>query len=295
MIRSMTGFGRASFEVEGVGFELEIRTVNSRHLDVRIKLPRSINANDLELKSAVQARMQRGKVDLSVSLAGGGPASKLELDLEAAGQYLEAAAKLREECGLEGGLEIEAILGLPGVTRVSELQFPAEDFQAALLEAANVAVSATDAMRAREGETLMKDLSGRLVRVIELVDSFEARSGLVVEAARQRLRKRSKQLEQDTGILDEGRLHQEIVIAADRMDISEELVRLRSHVDQFHRILDEGSAEVPVGRRLDFLLQELGREANTVGSKVADAPLAHDVVELKTELERIREQVQNLE
>ena len=159
----------------------------------------------------------------------------------------------------------------------------------------DAALTALEAMRLAEGEALEADLSGRLDRVIELVVSFERRSGQVMEAARERLRKRIEQIRQDVGSVDEARLHQEIVIAADRLDITEELVRLRSHVDQFRSILAEADVGNPVGRRLDFLLQEMGREANTVGSKANDAPLAHDVVELKTELERVREQVQNVE
>jgi uncharacterized protein (TIGR00255 family) len=150
-------------------------------------------------------------------------------------------------------------------------------------------------MRAIEGEALLQDFESRLERVLELVSDFEERAGTVVEAAREKLRKRSQQLAEDTGLLDEARFHQELVIAADRMDITEELVRLRSHVDQFRDILSEAKAGAQVGRKLDFLLQELGRETNTVGSKAADAPLAHGVVELKSELERIREQVQNVE
>jgi len=148
-------------------------------------------------------------------------------------------------------------------------------------------------MRRSEGAALATELESRLVTVEGLVATLQGRSSEVVEAAKERLRKRTEQIRQETGMLDEARLHQEIVIAADRLDITEELVRLRSHVDQFRSIIDaEGQ---PVGRRLDFLLQEMGREANTVGSKANDAPLAHTVVELKTELERIREQVQNVE
>ena len=137
--------------------------------------------------------------------------------------------------------------------------------------------------------------ASRLEKIGQLADAFELRAGLVLEAARERLRKRTEQLRSETGLLDEARLHQEIVIAADRLDITEELVRLRSHVGQFKQILESAGVGTPVGRRLDFLLQEMGREANTVGSKANDAPLAHEVVELKTELERIREQVQNVE
>jgi len=157
------------------------------------------------------------------------------------------------------------------------------------------AIAATLRMRASEGEGLELEFRRRLGRVVELVDALEARSATVQVFVRERLRKRSRELEAETGLLDEARLHQEVVLAADRLDVSEELSRLRSHVEQFLGVLDTAEAGSPVGRRLDFLLQELGRESNTVGSKANDAEMAHAVVELKTELERIREQVQNVE
>jgi uncharacterized protein (TIGR00255 family) len=149
-------------------------------------------------------------------------------------------------------------------------------------------------MRSAEGAALARELALRLERVAALATAIEEQAGSVQAAARERLRKRAEQLRQETGLVDEARLHQEIVIAADRLDITEEVVRLKSHVDQFRAILAEGATR-PVGRRLDFLLQEMGREANTVGSKGTSATLAHHVVELKSELERLREQVQNLE
>ena len=150
-------------------------------------------------------------------------------------------------------------------------------------------------MREHEGRALDTDLRLRLDRSVDLTRELEARSELVGDAVREKLRRRSQQLGEETGLLDEARLHQEIVIAADRLDITEELVRLRSHVDQFVGILGEADRDTAVGRRLDFLLQEMSREANTVGSKANDAELAHFVVSLKTELERVREQVQNVE
>jgi uncharacterized protein (TIGR00255 family) len=151
------------------------------------------------------------------------------------------------------------------------------------------------AMRATEGAAMARDLGARLDRVAALAGEVEQRSGLVQEAVRERLRKRARQLQVETGLLDEARLHQEIAIAAERMDVTEEIVRLRSHVDQFRELLEAGGPGRPVGRQLEFLLQELSREANTIGSKGSDAPIAHWVVELKTELERVREQVQNVE
>jgi uncharacterized protein (TIGR00255 family) len=296
VIRSMTGFGRAAFELEGLAFNLEIRTVNHRHLDVRVKLPKFLADAEAELKGLVQRRLQRGKADASITLSGDAHAiTRLEVDSEVAQQYVAAAEGLRQAGTVTGEIEISQLLALPGVTRFIEVGLPEDALKAAALTAMGSALDALDEMRLREGEALERDFQQRLARVLELVAAFEARSELVVEAVRERLRKRSEQLTRDTGLVDEARIHQEIVIAADRMDISEEIVRLKSHVDQFRAILGEADAGTSVGRRLDFLLQELGREANTVGSKAADAPLAHEVVELKTELERIREQVQNVE
>jgi len=298
MIRSMTGFGRATFQVGATVFDVEIRSVNHRHLDARAKLPRALAARDAAVKTAIQARLARGKVDCTVSMpgaSGGGMPGRLQVDADVAAQYVGAARDLADTHGVSGELDVATLVGMPGVVRMTEVEWPEDELVAGLDDALERALGALEAMREAEGASLQAELEGRLDRVLELVGQFDARSGLVVEAAKERLKKRAEQLKQETGSFDDARLHQEIVIAADRLDITEELVRLRSHVDQFRAILAEADVGSPVGRRLDFLLQEMGREANTVGSKANDAPLAHDVVELKTELERIREQVQNVE
>jgi uncharacterized protein (TIGR00255 family) len=292
----MTGFGRASFAVGELAFDVEMRSVNHRYLDARVKLPRLLVGFEGELRARVQARLDRGKVDLSVTSPGGGsPAPRLEIDLEVARQYLRAARDLHEGEGVAGEIGVAGLLALPGVARFVEPEVSADALREGLLGAVDAALEAADAMRAREGEALLQDLSQRLARVVELVASVEARGEIVQQGVRERLRRRAEQLRQEVGIVDEARLHQEIVIAADRLDVAEELVRLRSHVEQFRRILDEAGPGRPVGRRLDFLLQEFGREANTIGSKASDGPVAHTIVELKTEIERLREQVQNLE
>ena len=291
----MTGFGRATREVAGLGLDVEARSVNHRHLDLRIRLPKVLADHESALKKRVQERMSRGKVDLSVNLVMGSSASALEIDEGIAAQYVAAAARLREAHSLTAELDVAALLGMPGVTRLVETEVEGETLLGPVTEAIDEAVDALIAMRAAEGQTLAGEFEGRLATVVDLANRFEARSGEVVEVAKQRLQKRAEQIQRDVGLLDEARLHQEVVIAADRLDITEELVRLRSHVDQFRETLASAGPDSPVGRRLDFLLQELGREANTVGSKANDAPLAQDVVELKTELERIREQVQNVE
>jgi uncharacterized protein (TIGR00255 family) len=194
-----------------------------------------------------------------------------------------------------GEIGVAGLLALPGVARFVEPDLSADALREGLLRAVDAALEAADAMRASEGEALLRDLLERLGRVQELVADVEARGEVVQQGVRERLRRRAEQLRQEVGIVDEARLHQEIVIAADRLDVVEELVRLRSHALQFRRILDEAGPGKPVGRRLDFLLQEFGREANTIGSKASDGPVAHTIVELKTEIERLREQVQNLE
>ncbi|MBW2400478.1 MAG: YicC family protein [Deltaproteobacteria bacterium] len=292
----MTGFGQAAFDVGGVRFDIEARSVNHRHLDLRFRLPRLLSTLEAEARDCVQERASRGKIDITVSTVEGSKLlQQLEIDREAAREYARAAQELEREAGVVGPLTVDALLALPGVAGFSERDLPAEELSAGLRGALAAAIEELDEMRVREGAALERDLLERLESVVGLSESLAARSEVVREAARERLHKRTQQLELETGIVDEARLHHEIVLAADRLDVTEEIVRLRSHVDQFREIVSGAAAGVPVGRRLDFLMQEFGREANTIGSKGNDSPIAHQVVELKTEIERMREQVQNVE
>ena len=292
----MTGFGRAAFDVGGVRFDIEARSVNHRHLDLRFRLPRLLSTFESEARDCVRERASRGKIDVTVSTADGSKVlQQLEIDREAAREYARAAHELEREAGVAGPLTVDALLALPGVAAFNERDLPAEELAAGLRGALATAIGELDDMRVREGAALERDLRGRLELLVGLTESLAARSEVVREAARERLRKRTEQLGLETGIVDEARLHHEIVLAADRIDVTEEIVRLRSHVDQFREIVSSAAIGVPVGRRLDFLMQEFGREANTIGSKGNDSPIAHQVVELKTEIERMREQVQNIE
>jgi uncharacterized protein (TIGR00255 family) len=270
--------------------------VNHRHFDARIRLPRLLANLEPDVRARLSARLARGKIDLTVMAPeGGAPAQRLEIDLAAAREYLAAGRALAETDGVRGELDAASLLSLPGVARFVEPEIADGLLRDRMLAALDEGLEALFAMRATEGAALARDLHARLERVVQLAGEVEQRSALVQESARERLRKRARQLGADTGLLDEARLHQEIAIAAERMDVTEEIVRLRSHVDQFRDLLDAGGPGRPVGRQLEFLLQELVREANTIGSKGSDAPIAHWVVELKTELERLREQVQNVE
>lgn len=292
----MTGFGRAAFDVGGVRFDIEARSVNHRHLDLRFRLPRLLSNFEAEARDCVQGRASRGKIDITVSTSEGNKVlQQLEIDRAAAREYALAAEELAREAGVAGPLSVDALLALPGVASFTERDLPAEELLVGFQAAIATAIGELDDMRVREGAALERDLLERLELLVGLTESLAARSEVVREAARERLRKRTEQLELETGIVDEARLHHEIVLAADRLDVSEEIVRLRSHVDQFREIVSGACAGVPVGRRLDFLMQEFGREANTIGSKGNDSPIAHTVVELKTEIERMREQVQNIE
>jgi len=295
MIQSMTGFGRASFQVEGHSFDVEVRTVNHRHLDVRLRLPRQLAAQEAAAKLLVQEHISRGKVDISVNQVDSDSVpTDLKVDEVLVGQYVAAARDLGSTHGLSADLDVLTLLSMPGVAKFADAGVPEEALAPLLMQGLASALTELVEMRVVEGQKLIADLTERLQNVLNSVAFFEERSGLVVEAARERLRKRTEQIQQDTGLLEEARLHQEIVIAADRLDIAEELVRLRSHVSQFGGILEPAGDSEPVGRRLEFLIQEMLREANTVGSKANDAPLAHEVVELKSELERLREQVLNV-
>jgi uncharacterized protein (TIGR00255 family) len=295
MILSMTGFGSASFRLADTPFAIEVRSVNQRHLDVRVRLPRALAALEPELRARIQEKFERGKLECSVTAPGGDALTpRLEIDPAALRAYLEAAQALEREHGLRVSGSAE-LLALPGVARLVEPELEGDELRRALLPALDAAIAGLAAMRAAEGEALARDLEARLARILELAGELEARAGEVAQSVRERLRKRARQLEAEVGVVDEARLHQELALAADRLDISEEIVRLRSHVEQFRKLLAGAGPGKPAGRRLEFLLQEMSREANTLGAKGADAPAAHLVVELKTELERMREQVQNVE
>jgi len=287
--RSMTGFGRADGPQ---GLTAEVRTVNARHLEVRVRLPRELAALEREARAAAARFFERGQVEIAVRLPQEGElAPRLELDLDAARRYASAAQDLSVSLRIPSELTAARLLSLPGVARVREPELEAEALAPALLETISNACAATAEMRAREGETLLRELRGRLAGIGALVGQVEARAAAVLAGLRERLEKRLAALAPELET-DPSRLEQEVVLYVDRQDLTEETVRLRSHLDQFAETLDAPGA---VGRKLEFVLQEMGRETNTLGSKSADAVLTRIVVELKTEQEKLREQVLNIE
>jgi uncharacterized protein (TIGR00255 family) len=290
-MRSMTGFGLGTAPLGDGRISAEIRSLNHRFLDVRVRLPVEISEHTFFVEQLARERLSRGRYDVGVRLEGAalGPP---RFSVERARSAYTALRALRDELAPGQELPVSAVLGLPEVVATSS-SGDAAPVEAALRAAFETALRALDAMRDQEGEALARELASRLGAARALVSAIEAESGEVVESQRARLRTRIERLVGDTAVaLDPGRLELEVAILADKSDVTEELVRLSSHFDQLAELV---ALREPVGRRLDFLLQEIGREANTIGSKCQDAALSHRVVALKTEIERMREQVQNVE
>jgi uncharacterized protein (TIGR00255 family) len=288
----MTGFGRGEAAVSGGSAAAEVRCVNSRHLDVRVRLPRDLVALEAAVRGRAAAAFARGQVEVAVRLSREvAPGGRVELDRAAASQYARAAAELGAQLGIAGQLDLAALLALPGVARVREDELDVDVLSGGVLLAVERACAEAAQMRAREGAALERELRARLAEVGERLGRLEALARQAAGSQRERLTKRLAALAPELE-LETGRFEQEVVLQVERMDVTEELVRLRSHCEQFGEAL---AAAGPIGRKLEFLLQELAREANTAGSKAADAELAREVVELKLELEKLREQVSNVE
>ena len=290
VITSMTGFGSGSAEAEGMRVRVVLRSVNGRFLDLSMRCPSALQELEPRLRERVQARLSRGKISGTIDYEEVGETSGLpELNEEIAEQYLGALRRLAALAGTEPP-SLEVIARLPGVFR-SESSSPDTEQLAALVGTAlDEALDDLEEMRRTEGETLTADLRGRLETLASLADRIEALSAAGREEVRRRLREKVESLLRP-GEINEDRLATEVVLIAERSDITEEIVRLRSHCEQFVEALAKAG---DVGRRLNFLLQEMHREINTISSKSADGELIHCAVDAKEEIERLREQVQNL-
>ena len=289
---SMTGYGSAKGSVEGQEITVELKSVNNRYLDCSVRLPRNFLFAEDTVKQAVSAGVSRGKVDVFVSAqASQDSGTVVSVDEELARGYRDAVARIAETLGLESGLNAFSLARFPDVLTVERRELDKDKAAAALSEITAKAVEEFNAMREREGERLRRDMLGKLETIEGLVSVVEERSPQTVKEYRERLEARLRDILADRS-LDEQRVITEAAIFADRTAVDEETVRLRSHIAQFRTMLEEGS---PIGRKMDFLVQEFNRESNTIGSKCSDASLAKVVVDLKSEIEKIREQLQNVE
>ena len=292
MVKSMTGYGRAVETVNGREFTVEIRSVNNRYLDCTVKLPRALSFAEDAVKQAVKGTISRGKVDVYVTQrAEGVPDVTVTLNREVAGAYIQAMRQMAEEFKIREDISVALISQMDDVFTVEKPQVDEEQLLTDLLQAVGHALESFDAMRAKEGEALKADLSGRGETIRGLVAQVEAGNAQTVADYRTRQYQKLQEVLANTAI-DESRILTEAAIFADKVAVDEETVRLRSHLAQMDSMLAAGGA---IGRKLDFLLQEMNREANTIGSKCTDLRLARVVVDIKAELEKIREQTQNIE
>jgi uncharacterized protein (TIGR00255 family) len=290
-MRSMTGFGVGDAPLGDGRVVVELRALNHRFLDVRVRLPEELLDQNFFIEQLARESLARGRFDIGVRLEGAALPPPL-FSVERARALYRGLAQLRDELAPGTELPVTALTGMPDLV-TNPTTADSEGARTALKAAFEAALVRLDEMRRQEGDALMRELSTRLASARKLRATISLRGPEMLDGYRTRLRERLDRLLSESGVqVDAGRLEAEIVILADRSDVTEELVRLDSHFDQFTRLLN---ADGPVGRRLDFLLQEIGRESNTIGAKSQDAPIAHLVVEMKAELERIREQVQNVE
>ena len=292
LIKSMTGYGRAVETVNGREFTVELRSVNNRYLDCTVKLPRSVSFAEEAVKQAVKASVSRGKVDVFISVKSeNAEDTSIRLNKTVLEGYLSAMRQMVTEFGVSDDISVSTVSRLPEVFSVEKPEVDEAQLLADLMQVVNQALAGYDAMRCTEVAALDADLRSRGNTILELVALVEQGNAQTVVDYRARLEAKLKEVLANTNI-DESRILTEAAIFADKVAVDEETVRLRSHLQQMNTMLDGGGA---VGRKLDFLLQEMNRETNTIGSKCTDVKLARIVVDIKAELEKIREQTQNIE
>lgn len=292
VLKSMTGYGRAEAESSGRVWTSEVKSVNNRFLDAKVKLPRNYSALEDRIRKKFGSYHQRGRVDCIVNVSGDfSDLVRVDVDLDLARIYRERLGNLAAELGIDEDIDLSMLVSLPDVLTREQQQEDVESVWPQLEKSIEAALEQCLDMRMREGEALRADLSQRLELFTATLDSIEQSIPMIIADREKALKERLDKL-LDTIDIDPARLAQEVAILVDKSDVTEEMVRLRSHIDQFEGLLE--SAE-PVGRKLDFLIQEFLREVNTIASKINDAETAHKAVTLKSELEKMREQVQNIE
>ena len=292
LVKSMTGYGRAVETVNGREFTVELRSVNNRYLDCTVKLPRMLSFAEDTVKQAVKKSISRGKVDVYITVRSEGTSGvKVTLNGAMVEGYIAAMKQMVEEYGVKDDISVSLLSRMNEVFTVEKPEVDEEQLLSDLMSVVDKALANYDAMRAAEGKALENDLRSRGNTILELVSQVEAGNGETVIAYRARLYNKLQEVLANTSI-DESRILTEAAIFADKVAVDEETVRLRSHLEQMNQMLTAGGA---IGRKLDFLLQEMNRESNTIGSKCTDVKLARIVVDIKAELEKIREQTQNIE
>jgi uncharacterized protein (TIGR00255 family) len=289
----MTGFGRYESDNEDYSCKAEVRSVNNRYIDINTRIPKSLMPLEAALKKRIKSRCARGSFDLNISLEKlNGDAGDLVLqpNLNLAEQYYRAFQKIQDHLGLEGGIDIKALVAIKDMVKVEALDLDPSK-EELILETVDNALSALIKMREEEGENLQTDILSRLNSIEKCGEFVKTRQPEAINGYKERLAERIKVLT-DGVEADPLRLAQETAIMADRCDVTEEVIRLESHIKQFRSLLE---TKQPIGRKLEFLIQEINRETNTIGSKTIDSQVSQTVIEIKSDLEKIREQLQNIE
>ena len=292
-MRSMTGFGRGAVAGDGFSVTVELKTVNNRFLDINLRLGNEVSALESDIKRWIGQRVTRGRVEVNLQYDRSEDVS-YDLNRNIVGGYLSAMRLLKDEFGLAGEPDLNVVARLPNIfsTRKEE---PSADFMPAIEKAFTLALDELESMRDKEGELLAIELDSRLAEIETHLGPIEAESATIADEHRERLNKKVAEILERAGMIaeiDQGRLAQEVAYLADRSDISEEIARLKAHTEHFRQIMRE---DRDVGKRLDFLTQELNREANTVTSKTGSIAVKENALAIKSEIEKIREQVQNVE
>ena len=292
MIKSMTGFGRAEIQETGKKVLVEMKSVNHRYLDFNLKLPRRFSFVEAAVRGVLKEYIQRGKVDVYIFYEDeSGSQTELKYNSRLAEQYVAYLARMREDFSLEEDLTASRLACMPEVLTMEDQPVDEEEIWALLERALRSACDKFTESRQREGEALRKDLLEKLSRMLGYVEAIEQRSPEILEEYREKLRQKTRELLENAQ-LEESRLATEVVLFADKICTDEETVRLKSHVTGMMQVLRDGGA---IGRKLDFIAQEMNREANTILSKANDLTVSDIGIELKTEIEKIREQIQNIE
>lgn len=292
MLKSMTGYGRRETIAEGKKIRVEIKSVNHRFSDYNIKVPRHLGFLEEKIRNYASKSITRGKVDIFVSVESYEDSDKeLTLNLSLAKSYIEVLKKLRDEFDLKDDISVMSVAAYSDILKAEQKEEDADRIWELVRQVADGAMEDFTAMRSREGERIETDLRERIEYMKSLAKKVDERSPKTVEEYKEKLYNKIKEILDDRDI-DESRILTEVAVFADKIAVNEETVRLSSHFAEFAEILDSGQ---PAGRRLDFLIQEINREVNTIGSKANDLEIAKIVVELKGEIEKLREQIQNIE
>lgn len=293
MIKSMTGFGRGDSQVGDKYFQVELKSVNHRYMDVSIKLPKKFTYLEESIRKVIKSHIQRGRIEAYITYESIGESDiNVAVDMPLAKEYLKALLRIEEELSIETDVTTSVIARFPDVIKVEKKEENEDEIWQCLQEALNNALNQLVIMRQEEGDKLQIDLLKRLNKTRDFVAQIKDRSPIIVQEYRQKLIERIKEILDEEFSLDDNRVAAEVALFADKSNITEEIVRLYSHINQFSNTLQENEA---IGRKLDFLLQEMNREANTIGSKANDLTIANLVINIKSEFEKMREQVQNIE